>query len=90
MSEGVWSYRKAEVKDTVKLNLPKGWKLRVCEVTSGDSGKSYWCQILWDDKGNLVLTACQCPEGFFRIPLTGQPCCKHVRSYLEFRKDKKS
>ena len=84
MADKEWSYRKAEVRPEIEAGLPEGWKLKVYHVTSGDSGKKYWVQILThtytktkigsDDAPvgtktySYKLYLCDCNEGRFHAP----------------------
>lgn len=76
-------FRNCEIREDVKLNLPDGWKLRVVEVTSGDSGKKYFVQYLSNKETKQRIVTCQCPQGYFQIPLTvlgfQESWCKHAR-----------
>jgi hypothetical protein len=78
-----WTYDEKELREDVRLNLPADWACRVFKVTSGDSGKSYWVQVMWNHAGPLepgtllrlqraqkVIILCDCPEGEFHQPLT--------------------
>ena len=96
-----WIFDEKDVRDDVKLNLPDDWKLRVFQVTSGDSGKKYWVQIL--DKRLLdsesknkvtssVITMCDCNEGKFQQPLSVlglKICCKHAEETIGYVKSRK-
>lgn len=75
----------ANIREDVKLNLPKDWKLEVYEVVSKQSGKKYWVQILYD--ANTTIALCDCPEGKFLAPLEIlglQGRCKHAQNLVEF------
>ncbi len=92
----LWQYDEKELREDVKLNLPEDWKCRVFKVTSGDSGKTYWVQLLSNDYAALnvkrmTLSLCNCSEGYFQLPLSVlglKMCCKHASNLLEFLKDK--
>jgi len=81
------SVREVNVREDVKLNLPKGWKLEVYEVVSKSSQKKYWVQILWDAE-STTIALCDCPEGKFLAPLEILGLqgfrCKHAQNLIEF------
>ena len=88
-----WVFDEKDVRDDVKLNLPDDWKLRVFHVTSGDSGKKYWVQILTTRnplRYESAITLCNCNEGYFQLPLSVlglKKCCKHAERTLDFIKE---
>jgi hypothetical protein len=88
----LWKYDEKELRDDVKLNLPEGWKLRVFHVTSGDSGKKYWVQILRSsERSDFVISLCNCDQGYFQLPLSVlglKICCKHAENVLAFLKER--
>jgi hypothetical protein len=92
----LWKYELKDLKEIVEVNLPDDRKCIVAKVTSGDSGKTYWCQILYQrhgGKNNVIAVVCQCPEGFFNWPLTTEGSndtffCKHVANLLAFLKER--
>jgi hypothetical protein len=86
-----WEYDEKPIREDVKLNLPDGWKLRVFQVTSGDSGKKYWVQLM--DSAQSQMTFCNCAEGYFQLPLAVlglKACCKHAGNLLKFLEEKES
>jgi hypothetical protein len=86
-----WSYRKAEPTDEVKENLPDGYDFHIYEVTSGDTGKTYWVQLLMDKKTKTTFAHCNCNKGSFLWPLAtlgiAQHFCKHIQELIAFRKN---
>lgn len=73
--------------------------LEVYKVTSGDSGKKYYVQVLSIEREmgrvpNTTILVCNCNEGYFRIVLAilgiEDPCKHtiHLKEYLEERKKK--
>ena len=97
MSRPVWSYRKAEPTDEVRENLPDGYTFLIYEVTSGDTGKSYWVQLLYHEEQSgrvpsTVFAHCNCNKGEFQWPLATlgikEHFCKHITNLLEFREGK--
>jgi hypothetical protein len=95
-----WIFEEKDVRDDVKLNFPDEWKLRVIHVTSGDSGKKYWVQILHKKlafeneipKHKLPITMCDCNEGKFQQPLSVlglKICCKHAEYALAYIRERK-
>lgn len=89
-----WAYEEVEVREDVKTNLPDDWKLRVFKVRSGDSGETYFVQVL-DGNSNRYSTSqivlCDCMQGKFLAPLsvlgTGEDFnCKHASQLLDFLK----
>jgi len=99
MASFKWQYDERDLRPDVKLNLPKEWKLQVFKVISGESGKSYWIQVLRQTncKASMrsTITLCNCPEGQFLAPLVvlglGEFRCKHAAAlltYLEAKEEK--
>jgi len=93
----MWSYDEKQIRDDVKLNLPDEAKVRVFHVTSGDTGKKYWVQLLRiidPATGRLsMITMCDCQQGYFQLPLSVlglKICCKHAENLLEFLREKES
>jgi hypothetical protein len=89
----LWKYEIKELREDVEVNLPDNWTCIVAKVTSGDSGKPYWVQVMSDKKApTQVLAVCQCPEGYFKAPLTMIGLrvffCKHVVNLLAFLKER--
>lgn len=89
-----WIFDEKDVRPDVQLYLPDDWKLRVFHVTSGDSGKKYWVQILHNEGSDHFrdITLCDCSEGKFQQPLSVlglKVCCKHAGETLDFIKNKK-
>jgi hypothetical protein len=75
------------IREDVKLNLPNDWKLRVLEMTSGDSGEKYWVQYMENKNFHNHICICNCPRGLFHIPveilgLYPEGRCKHVKTFL--------
>jgi hypothetical protein len=86
-----WQYRDLGVREDVELELPVGYKLYVWEVTSGDSGKKYWVQILNFESFKRPITMCSCNQGTFQQPLSIlglKICCKHAENLLLYLKEK--
>lgn len=91
-----WQYDERDIRPDVELNLPPDWKLQVFKVTSGDSGKHYWIQVLrqkdWKASRRQTITLCNCPEGQFLAPLVvvglGEHRCKHATALLAYLEDK--
>lgn len=70
--EEVWSYRLTEPRDIVLNYLHEGQRLIAAEVTSGDSGKTYWVYLLYfkppKHKGQ-VIGWCDCSDSkHVRLP----------------------
>jgi hypothetical protein len=90
MSIKLWKYEEVDVRDDVKTALPDGVKLRIFKVTSGDSGKTWYTQILkWQ---GTEYYFCNCPEGWVRAPLEvlkAGELCKHPTNLVAFLKEKK-
>jgi len=91
----MWKYEEKELREDVRLNLPNHWKCQVFKVTSGDTGKEYWVQIIGSGGHHLnQIVLCDCPEGKFHQPLTvlglKDFICKHGQNLLAFLKDKKN
>lgn len=95
-----WKYDKVDVRDDVKIQLPDNWKLEVYKIVSGDTGKTYYVQVLkevWEkssgnDSGSCPIYLCNCPEGTFRASLSVVglgPACKHAEHLAEFLKERK-
>ena len=93
-----WKYDEVEPRDDVKTNLPDDWRLRVYKIVSGDTGKTYYVQVLIGKNARThtevqTIYICNCPEGIFKAPLSilglGYPC-KHAEHLAEFLKERKS
>lgn len=80
MTKYAWKVDEREVRNDVKDNLPKDREVRVFKVTSGDTGKTYWVQVMLCTKA-VPIYLCDCPEGKFKIPLLilglREFTCKH-------------
>lgn len=87
----LWSYEELDLRDDVKLALPKGWTVRLFRVTSGDTGKKYHVYRIIGNNG-VKISTCDCPEGYFRLPISilglGD-CCKHFTNLEVFLKERK-
>jgi hypothetical protein len=87
-----WSYRQAEPTDEVKENLPDGYTFLIYQVTSGDTGKPYWVQLLMVPNTKTLFAHCNCNKGEFQWPLAtlgiAEHFCKHITNLLEFREKK--
>jgi hypothetical protein len=88
----LWKYDLTYTRDDVKTALPDGWAVFIYKVTSGDSGKSYYCQLLVNPKTSQTIEFCDCPEGRFRAPLAVLAAvphlCKHTENLVEFLRQK--
>lgn len=93
-----WSYSQKDLLDEVKENLPEDYSLLVYKVTSGDTGKEYWVQLMYHASKpggfhNQIFAMCNCNQGTFRLPLTVLGMkdffCKHVTNLLEFIEEQK-
>lgn len=69
MTKYAWKVDEKEVRADVKDNLPNDWDLKVFLVTSGDTGKKYWVQVM-TERNTAPVFLCDCPEGKFKAPLT--------------------
>lgn len=93
-----WKYEQTVTREDVLTALPDHCTVTVYKVTSGDTGKIYYVQVLkirWDfpNKQNASQTVylCNCPEGTFRAPLevvgAGRGC-KHAENLAVFLKER--
>ena len=92
-----WKYERADVRDDVKTSLPNHYSLDIYKIRSGDSGKTYYTQILrQNDRGFSQMKPvylCDCPEGIFKAPLSVLglgPQCKHAVNLVQFLKERKT
>ena len=95
----MWRYELVDTRDDVSLALKSTtMSTEVYKVTSGDSGKKYYVQVLSieQEMGRVPSTKvylCNCPEGTFRAPLSViglGPVCKHAKNLAVFLKERKS
>jgi hypothetical protein len=80
------AFDEKNVRDSVKLVLPKEYKVKVFQVRSGDSGQNYWIQRIIGPKTDIIL--CDCPVGKFNQPaeilgLGNHLRCKHILNLME-------
>jgi hypothetical protein len=88
----LWKYDQVQLRDDVKLGLPEDWAAFIYKITSGDSGKTYYCTLLVNAKTRQQIEFCTCPEGQFRAPLAVLNAvphvCKHTENLVEFLRQK--
>jgi len=93
----VWRYQEVDVRDDVKWKLPDHSSLQVYKVLSGDSGKTYYVQVLvvkseLSRPQSKPIYLCGCPEGTFLAPLSIVglgPQCKHAKNLAAFLEEKR-
>lgn len=91
-----WQYEKCA---PLNVALPDGWKVEVWRVTSGDTGKAYYVQVLTGAHGTTPVEStyiCNCKDAMIHgqnlVAIARESYgCKHsenLHKYLEERKKK--
>lgn len=91
--KGKWEISERAILRIVRKKLPRMYTARVFKITSGDSGKIYYVQLIHRHHVKARIALCNCKYGYFRAPLTlggyKKEHCKHIRFVRKWLRERK-